>query len=104
MKFTIEKRQMLKTEIEVSEYFTTFKDWFYKSFPDGSLLKVTPAGLIITDYLSLNMIEDKITPCTQEEFVAAYVATINAISAASGIEHLPLQMEPDFLTESNPES
>ena len=43
-------------------------------------------------------------PCTQDDFVQAYVKAINQITAASGIEHLPLVMEPDFLTESNPES
>jgi hypothetical protein len=41
-------------------------------------------------------------PCSHDEFVEAYCTAINAISAASGIEHLPLQF--DFLTESNPES
>ena len=40
--------------------------------------------------------------CTQDEFVQAYVTAINAISAASGIQHLPLEI--DLLTESNPES
>jgi len=43
-------------------------------------------------------------PCTQDEFVQAYCKSINLISVASGIEHLPLIMQPDFLNESNPES
>lgn len=42
--------------------------------------------------------------CTLNEFVEWYVIAINRISAASGIEHLPLVMEPNFLIESNPES
>ena len=38
-------------------------------------------------------IESGWQPCTQDEFVQAYVTAINAISAASGIEHFPLTME-----------
>ena len=32
-------------------------------------------------------------PCTQDQFVQAYCEAINAVSAASGIVHLPLKME-----------
>jgi len=46
---------------------------------------------------------DNWMPCTQDEFVKAYVTAINAISSASGIEHLPLQMELIDNTQ-NPES
>jgi hypothetical protein len=38
--------------------------------------------------------------CTQDDFVQAYVTTINLISEASGIEHLPLLID----NTSNPES
>jgi hypothetical protein len=66
-------------------------------------------GLEMRDYPLTGLhesfrIEDGWTPCTQDDFVAAYVTAINRISEVSGIEHLPLVMEPNFLTESNQES
>jgi hypothetical protein len=44
--------------------------------------------------------DERWKPCTQDAFIAAYCETINMISQASGIEHLPLL----FDTTQNPES
>ena len=61
-------------------------------------------GLEMRDYPLTGLhesfrIEDGWHPCTQDDFVAAYVTAINRISEASGIEHLPL-----INNTSNPES
>jgi hypothetical protein len=74
---------------------------FIQVFPEkwGPAIDVRNYKTGITDSFDANW-----KPCNQDEFVAAYCTTINLISAASGIEHLPLVMEPNFLTESNQES
>ena len=61
-----------------------YEDWSYE-------IRVSKNRLLHEDY----------KPCTQEEFVSAYATALQAIQAASGVEHLTLIMYDDT---SNPES
>ncbi len=96
-------------EILANQYYTdgcTFR----RVISENSFISVMPGkwGPAIDIRQSIRGIlgsfDDNWHPCTQDDFVAAYVTAINRISEVSGIEHLPLVMEPNFLTESNPES
>ena len=105
MKIAFETTETVKYqhEIEVSEYFTTLSGWFYRVLPNGKLMQVTEFGVGIYPSSAVDHLTRFIKPCTQDEFVAAYCTAINRISQASGIEHLPLQMELIDNTQ-NPES
>jgi len=100
MNITIKKNQEITTTFEIPEYFTTLAGWYYKTLGENSILAVTGTGAGIYDGSIIKYLEEYIKPCTQDEFVQAYVTAINAISAASGIEHLPLLID----NTSNPES
>ena len=100
MKVSIEKVQSIRAEFEVPEYFTTLAGWYYRVLGANQLMTVTASAVGIYDASVIKHLEDYIKPCTQDEFVAAYCTAINAISAASGIEHLPLLID----NTSNPES
>jgi len=102
MKLTIEKNETVvsKVEIDLPQYFTTLRRWFNMVLPDNKILLVADHGITINPPTVLRHIEDMVKPCTQDEFVQAYVTAINAISAASGIEHLPLLID----NTQNPES
>lgn len=93
-----------EVEIEIPSYWK-FGPTLAAVVSEGVFIQVciqSSGNTEVAKYNFLSSVEWQ--PCTQDEFMAAYCAAINAISAASGIEHSPLIMQPDFLTESNPES
>lgn len=95
MKITIEKTETVKTEIELPLYFTTLTGWYHMVLPDNKILHVTESGVQVGTGMLLDHCQHYIKPCTQDEFVQAYVKAINLITSASGIEHLPLILEPN---------
>lgn len=101
MKITIEKTQSVKTEIEVPQYFVIMSDWFHMVLPNGKIMRVTNDSIGVWDAdQAMKHLSWNVTPCTQDEFIAAYCKIVNMISQASGIEHLPLLID----NTSNPES
>lgn len=99
MKITVEKTEKVCSEIEVPEYFTTFPGWFHRVLPDGRVLKITEDWVCIQEgNQAVKHLESYVKSCTQDEFVQAYCEAINRIWEASGIEHLPLQMEANETT------
>ena len=94
MTITIKKTQEITTQVELPDYFTTLSGWYYKTLPDNKVLYVTEGRASVENAEScLKYVMERIVACTQDQFVQAYCEAINAVSAASGIVHLPLKME-----------
>jgi hypothetical protein len=81
-----------------------FGSWFYaKVVSENAVIQLFDAEGSESIAINKSMTSNEWLPSDNDTFVAAYCRTINGIAKISGIEHLPLIMEPDFLTESNPE-
>ena len=87
---TIKKTTEELIEIPVPSYWKYGPHFAYVSAEDKVLIVCTYyGGSSIETRRSLT--GNDYTPCTHDEFVAAYVYAINAITEASGIEHLTLE-------------
>jgi hypothetical protein len=82
-----------------------FGNWFYaKIIAENQILEIFDCDKRPSIAITSSMTSNDWQPSDNDVFIAAYCKAINTISGLSGIEHLPLKMEPDFLNENNPES
>jgi hypothetical protein len=83
MKITIETTQSVQTEIELPDYFTTLKGWYYMVLPDNKVLHVSDSLAEVNDAArALKHCTQWVAPCNEADFVQAYTNAINAISEA----------------------
>ena len=78
--------------------------WFHAKVMPNCVIQVFEAPDVPEIRVISQMTNNEWVPSDNDAFVAAYCNVINWISEITGIEYLPLTMEPDFLTENNPES
>ncbi len=82
-----------------------FGNWFYaKVISENQIMELFDSETRPSISVTQSMTNNDWHPVDNDVFVVMYCKVINAITGLTGIEHLPLIMQPDFLTESNPES
>ena len=99
---TPQEKQYEEVECQPGTYWRFGKYFFTFIINEKTLITLFRCENRPSVQVYSSMTNNEWEPCTQDEFVEAYVFAMNRISELSGIQHMPLGITYD--NTSNPES